>query len=100
MQKDITISWGKFRNECVNNVSGNPVQLSEDSTFVCQRGVLVKARNGNTGTIYVGYSPALTDSTHGYELGSGESVFIEVNRVSKIYVSASTNDQGVCWIAV
>lgn len=103
MQKDVTISWSNFRNESRNDITTAPVALS-DSTFACERGVLVKALNGNTGTIYVGYSEATATADTGYELGSGESVFIEVNRISKIYVSGvSTSDrlaQGVCWIAV
>ena len=99
MQKDVSISWSNFKNGAIKNLGGNPVVLSEED-ITCERGVLVKALNSNTGDVYVGYSAGKSNSTHGYELGSGESVFIEINKVGKIYVSASATAQGVCWISV
>lgn len=60
-------------------------------------GVTVKALSGNTGVVYVGGSGV--DSTNGFELSSGQQVFVEVDNVATVYVDAATNDDGVSWIA-
>ena len=65
-------------------------------------GVLVKAANGNTGTIFLGNSDVTADSvdaTDGFELAAGESVFIEIDNANKIYAFASVANQGVYFIA-
>ena len=69
----------------------------------CSRGVVVKAANSNTGTIYVGNSDVTAnsaDATDGFELGAGESVTIEVDDVNKLYVIASAANQVVYWLTV
>jgi len=67
------------------------------------RGVVVKAANSNTGTIFVGNSDVTADSadaTDGFELGAGESVTIEIDNANKVYVIASAVNQTVYWITV
>lgn len=76
-------------------------QISSTS-FQCLNGVLVKAANANAGTIYVGNSDvtaASADATDGFELGAGESVFVEVDNVNKVYAIASQVNQKLFWIA-
>jgi len=85
-----------------SDVDASAEQLTT-SNIRCARGVVVKAANANTGIIYVGNSDVTADSadaTDGFELGAGESITIEVDDVSKIYVIASTTNQSVYWITV
>ena len=63
------------------------------------KGVLVKAHKGNSGTVYIGNSNAVSTTT-GFELAAGEAVVIEVNNANLIWVIADTADQKVSWVAV
>lgn len=68
----------------------------------CANGVIVKAANANTGTIYVGNSDvtaAGADGTAGMELGAGESVQLPIDNPSDVWVIASTTGQKVFWMA-
>ncbi len=73
------------------------------TSIVTTRGVVVKAANANTGTIYVGLSDVTagtTGATDGFELGAGESVLVKVDNANKIYVIASAVNQIAYWLAV
>lgn len=73
------------------------VQMTTTSV-VAKKGVLVKAANANTGTVYVGNSDVTaggTDATDGMELGAGEWTMVEVNNVNLIYLIASGVGQKV-----
>jgi len=69
-----------------------------------RRGVLIKAANGNSGTIYVGTSSSVTadsaDATDGFELAAGGSVVVEVQDPSNVFVIASEAGQKVFWTGV
>lgn len=74
------------------------------TSVTASRGVVVKAANANSGTVYVGTSSSVTagtaDATDGFELGAGESILVEVNNANKVWVIASVNNQKVFWLAV
>lgn len=73
------------------------------SSITAKFGVLVKAANANTGTIYVGNSDVTagtTDATDGFEIGAGESVLIKVDNANKVYAIASAINQIVYWMTV
>lgn len=78
-------------------------QLSAVS-FTPRCGVTVKASILNSGKIFVGNSKMQNggtgDTDCGYELDAGESVFLPIDDISKVYVAASVANQIVYWIAV
>lgn len=86
-----------------SSVGTSAVQMISTSTPT-KYGVVVKAVNGNTGKIYVGFSSSVTngssDATDGFELGAGESIRCQISDVNVIYVIASTTGQKVSWISV
>lgn len=66
----------------------------------------IKAFEGNSGNIYVGFSNAVTAgsaaATDGYQLDAGEEMVIPVyitNDVFNVWVIGSANDQKACWMA-
>jgi hypothetical protein len=66
------------------------------STTSLKFGVTIKAKVGNTGSIYVG-SSAVT-SSNGYVLAAGESVFVGVADLASIYIDSSVNGEGVSFV--
>jgi hypothetical protein len=60
-------------------------------------GVTVKALWANTGYIYVG-AEGVAAAT-GYQLGAGESIFIEVDNLAAVWLDAAVNGEGVSYIA-
>lgn len=66
-------------------------------------GVIIKAANGNTGTVYVGnadITAGSADATDGFELGAGESITLEVDNANKVYVIGSAAGQKVFFATV
>lgn len=76
-------------------VAGTAVVLAASQSL--RSGVRVKADTTNNGFVYVGN--ASVDSTHGFILAGGDEVFIEIDDISKVYIDASINDQGVSYVA-
>lgn len=78
------------------------VQLIASSIPV-QKGIVIKASNSNTGNIYVG-NTGLTintaEATDGFELGPGESLTIEPDNVSKVYLISDAASQRVYFVSV
>jgi len=101
MQKDVTISWSTFDHGS-KLTEAAACQLTT-SSVKCERGVTVKASASNSGIVYVGNSDVTkgtTNSTDGYELSAGNSIFIEVNNVNKVYIIGTDVNHRVSWIAV
>lgn len=95
------VPTGSFAQSFVagqTSVGVSAVQV-QSSSQVCRHGVQVKANMGNTGIIYVGHSSGVTTS-NGYELGPGESVFVPIDNVNKVYVISDTASQGISWLAI
>lgn len=69
----------------------------------CKRGIQFKAASGNSGTIVLGGSSVAYDasagSINGMPLGAGDTIFLEVTRLSAIYADASASGQVLHWIA-
>lgn len=73
--------------------SGTRVQLASSTTTTT---ITVRALVGNTGIIYVGNS-AVTAS-NGFQLSASESVSIDLDNLSKVWIDSSVNGEGVTYI--
>lgn len=78
--------------------AGTPVQLTA-YTGKLSTGVVVRALAANTGKIYLGFSNTVSSST-GYELSAGEAFPLEINTPSSIWIDASVNGEGVCFVLI
>lgn len=64
------------------------------SSATVNTGVLIKALPGNgSAIVYIGTSTV--DSTNGVALSSGDSWYVEVDDISKVYVDSDTDGAGV-----
>lgn len=99
-RKRSTFLHGKKSGIGVNAVRLTAVSL--DSVRV--GAILIKASPDNSGRVYVGTDNTVTadstDATDGFELSAGESVVVEIDDPSKIFVIASATGQKVFWIGV
>lgn len=59
-------------------------------------GVIIQALSDNVGNVYVGDSSV--DSSNGMELQPGQATSVAIDNLSKVYVDADNNDDGVCFI--
>lgn len=81
--------------------SASPTQLA--STHKAVKGVIVKAASTNGGRIFIGNNDVTADtvaSTDGLELAAGESVFIPISDVNKVYLIADIVGQKVFYLVV
>lgn len=62
------------------------------------KSITIKALAGNTGIVYIGDSSV--DSSTGLELSAGESLSLDINEISLIYVDVATSGEGVSFIYV
>jgi hypothetical protein len=93
----VDASTGTVGRKAVTS-AGTPVQLTT-STSKLSTGVVVRAMAANTGKIYLGFSNTVSAST-GYELSAGEAFPIEINTPSSIWIDASVNGEGVCFVLI
>lgn len=73
-----------------------------ECSFVANIGVLVKADPTNTNPVYIGSSivtPGTTAETDGMQITPGESLLIEIEEPSSLYVISAGTNQKVYWIA-
>jgi len=70
--------------------AGTPVPLGSGALRV---GVLIQAKPGNTGVIYVG-----NPTTQKVELSAGKDIFVRVDDLADIYIDASVSGEGVNYI--
>lgn len=67
------------------------------------KGIEVKADPANGGNLFVGWGSGVTaggtSGTDGYILSAGQSVFIQTEDISRLYVIASTTGQKAYFIA-
>ena len=83
-------------------ISTSAVQLLTGSTALVN-GIIVKADESNSGTVWVGISTVTagtTDATDGYKLTAGESVGFQIDNANKVYVIGSAASQRVSWLGV
>lgn len=74
--------------------SGTAEALS--TSFSCSQ-VTIKALAANTNNIYVGNSAV--ETTDGYVLDAGEEVTVLIDDLSKVFIDADTNGEGVTFIS-
>lgn len=79
------------------NVTTAGTRVALATTQALSSGVTIKAKIGNTGSIYVGGS-GVTNS-NGYILAAGDTVFVEVNDLATVYLDSSVNGEGASFIA-
>lgn len=75
--------------------AGTAEALAASSTRVLA--VVIRAKSGNTDSIYVGASDV--DSTDGFPLAAGEAITLNVRDLADVYVDAAVNGEGVHYIA-
>lgn len=78
------------------NISANVTQVEANSPI--KIGVTVKAHSTNTDFIYVGGSNLVTNSTDGYPLEAGESLFIECSNINAVYARSNSGIQKLSYI--
>jgi len=74
--------------------AGTPVQITGTSTSI--KCIVIKAKAGNTGIVYVGNS----NTTEVFELSAKESITVPINDLSKIWIDSAVNGEGVCYAYV
>lgn len=80
----------------VITTAGTKVQLTSTST--ASRYVIIVGKTTNTGKIYVGGSSI--DNTRGRPLNAEQSEKIDINDISKIWLDADVNGEGVTYLYV
>jgi len=99
------IDYDKIREVTVTSfkpgqttVGTTAVQLTSESTPI-KKGVVIKADDDNTGSVYIGKDNTVSTTT-GFRLDAGQGIAIEVDDASKIWLVADADSQKVHWIAV
>lgn len=62
------------------------------------KSIAIKAKSTNTGNIFVGTSTV--SSTTGYILTANETVTLDLDSTSDIYINSSVSGEGVSYIAI
>lgn len=91
-----------FDHGSKSSISTSAVQITA-SSISAKKGVVVKAANANTGTVYVGNSDVTNgsvDATDGFELGAGESITVPTTNANLVYVIGSAASQKVFWFVI
>lgn len=78
-----------------NGTHGTPTVLT--ASLVCVS-VVVRAKPGNSGLVYLGGSSVTT--SNGYELSPGDAVSFDVENPHAVYFDVDTTNDGVSWMAV
>ena len=96
---------GDFNLKALSNVQSGQKDVTTagtaealTSTSTTCRAVAIKAKSTNTGNIYVGNSGVT--SSNGFILRGSESITLDIDDVSKVYIDASVSGEGVSWIMV
>lgn len=74
-------------------VAGTAEALAGSTTI---KSVTIKALAANTGNVYVGDSGV--SSTNGFVLEAGETVSLDINNLTSVYIDVDTSGQGVTYI--
>ena len=85
------------RNDLTTEAAGATVKITAPKTVPEGVGVTVKALNANGGIIHIGYSSATALNTAGgsFTLDNNESVGLQVENVSNIWLDATVSGEGV-----
>ena len=93
-----------FNALSVGTTAVNLATLTTNKVDVrAKRGIQFKAASGNSGTIVLGGSSvsynATASSINGIPLEAGDTIFLEVTRLSAVFADASASGQVLHWIA-
>jgi hypothetical protein len=80
-------------NEISGMAAGTPVYLRDTPTEFL--GIIVQAKEGNTGIIKVGGA-----GSQDVELTKGKSISVAVKDASKVYVTPNTEGDGINWMGI
>lgn len=86
---------GKLTHEMVE-LTTNAIQLA--ANIQIENGVHVKSPISNTKPIYVGTNRLISSPTSGFLLDPGESTFIEIDNISKIYARSDFSGQKIAFL--
>lgn len=93
------VSSGTYGGKTVGASAVQLIAASNPAT----KGVLVKADDSNTGSVYVGLSSSVTadagGANSGVRLAAGSSLLVPVLNANLIYLIASAASQNVAWMA-
>jgi hypothetical protein len=78
------------------NITPSTTQVATNVPLLV--GVTIKASSANTDIIYIGGANLLTNSTDGYPLEAGESLYIECSNVNSLYARSVTGTQTLSYI--
>lgn len=92
-----------YHGKGTNVSAGTALQLSATPVKLSS-GVTVRARAANAGIAYVGSRTTQgglvnVTAANAYDLAPGESVFIEIDDLSKVWFDTATTADGVSYIA-
>ena len=90
----ITLPTAIYNGQKTVAAAGTAEALAASQALIS--GVHVKALIGNSDKAYVGNSGV--DSSNGYELDAGESVFLEIANLATVYVDVASNGDGVSYV--
>lgn len=98
------LATASFNSLTVGTTATNLAKLTTNKVDVrCKRGIQFKAASGNSGTIVIGGSSVAYNGTaaniNGMPLAAGDTIFLEVTRLSAIFADASASSQVLHWIA-
>ena len=86
-----------------SDIGTTPARVISDQSVVVNEGLQILASPNNSETIYVGYSSGITansaDSTDGFPLVPGASLFLPCRHPADVYVRSSTLSSQVIWFA-
>lgn len=71
--------------------------------FKTNRGVLVRADDGNSAKVWIGgraVTPNTDEGTGGLPLPAGQAIVIPIDDPSQLYVVSTSNGQHVAWMGV
>ena len=81
----------KFQHGNKTTKAGSAVPLAKD---VDSREVLITAKRGNLGYVYLGGS-AVSGSSYGERLSAGDQLKVAINNLNLIYIDVNTDNEGV-----
>jgi hypothetical protein len=84
-------------NNGTKDLTTTAVAIGSSTTL--KVGVHVKAPLTNTQTVYVGSNTLVTLPTSGFPLEPGESIFLEIDNISKVYAKSNSTGQKIAFIA-
>lgn len=80
-------------NVAVVTTAGTRVALA---TTTAIKSVTIRAKSVNTGLIYVG--SASVAASNGFQLSPAETVSLDIDNLSKVYIDSAVNGEGVSFI--